>query len=301
MKPAAFDYLAPQSLDEALAALGRNGSEAKVLAGGQSLIPLLSFRLAKPAVLIDLNRVPGLDFLSERADGGLSVGALVRQRRLEKEPLVARRAPLLAEAMPWVAHPQIRNRGTLGGSLAHADPAAELPALAVVLGARLRLRSAAGERWVTAADFFVGLLTTALEPEEMVVEVEIPPLPARTGWAFLEVARRHGDYAQAGVAALLTLDSEGRCREARWAYLSAGDAPVAAREAAAMLGGEFPSERLFDQAAGLAAEREIDPAGDIHASAEFKRHLARVLTRRALTTAAARARAAAEASPGGPR
>jgi carbon-monoxide dehydrogenase medium subunit len=293
MKPAPFEYEAPTSLDAALDLMARHGADAKLLAGGQSLIPVMNFRLAEPALLVDINRVAELDFLRQDADGTLRIGALTRQRRLERDPLVAKAAPLLHEAVPFIAHPQIRNRGTFGGSLAHADPAAELPALAVALGARLRLRRKDGDRWVDAADFFAGLFTTALEPEEILVEAAIPPAPPRTGWAFLEIARRHGDYAQAGIAARVTLDESGRCREARLVYLSAGDAPVQARRAAGLLIGEELSEAVIEAAAEKASRDEIHPPGDVHSTPEFKRHLARVLTRRALRKAAERAREAA--------
>ncbi len=293
MKPAPFEYEAPASLDAALDLLARHGGDAKILAGGQSLIPVMNFRLAEPALLVDINRVAELDFLRRDADGTLRIGALTRQRRLERDPLVAEAAPLLHEAVPFIAHPQIRNRGTFGGSLAHADPAAELPALAVALDARLRLRRKGGDRWVNAADFFAGLFTTALEPEEILAEAAIPPAPPRTGWAFLEIARRHGDYAQAGVAARVTLDDSGRCREARLVYLSACDAPVQAPEAARLLAGEELSEAALSAAAEKASRDEIHPAGDVHSTPEFKRHLARVLTRRALRRAADRAQGAA--------
>ena len=290
MKPAPFEYQAPATLDAALDLLARRGGEAKILAGGQSLIPVMNFRLAEPALLVDVNKLAELDFIRRGEDGTLAVGALVRQRRLERDPLVAAMAPLLREAVPFIAHPQIRNRGTLGGSLAHADPAAELPAIAVALRARVRLRRLGGERWVDARDFFAGLFTTALEPDEILAEVAIPPLPARTGWAFLEVARRHGDYAQVGIAALVTLDDSGRCREARLVYLSVGDGPVDAREAARLLVGEEISAATIAAAAEKASRDEIDPRGDVHATPEFKRHLARVLTGRALRRAAERAR-----------
>ncbi len=293
MKPAPFEYEAPTSLDAALDLMARHGADAKLLAGGQSLIPVMNFRLAEPALLVDINRVAELDFLRQDADGTLRIGALTRQRRLERDPLVAKVAPLLHEAVPFIAHPQIRNRGTFGGSLAHADPAAELPALAVALDARLRLRRTGGDRWVDAAGFFAGLFTTALEPEEILVEAAIPPAPPRTGWAFLEIARRHGDYAQAGIAARVTLDESGRCREARLVYLSAGDAPVQAREAARLLAGQELSEAAIEAAAEKASRDEIHPPGDVHSTPEFKRHLARVLTRRALRKAAERAREAA--------
>src|SRR3954467_5588969 len=179
MKPAPFDYEAPASLDAALDLLARHGADAKILAGGQSLIPVMNFRLAEPALLIDINRVAELDFIRRDADGTLRIGALTRQRRLERDPLVAEAAPLLHEAVPHVAHPQIRNRGTFGGSLAHADPAAEAPALVVALDAQLRAQSTTGERLIPAAEFFFGIFTTALEPEEILVEVLVPPLAPR--------------------------------------------------------------------------------------------------------------------------
>jgi len=289
MKPAAFDYQAPDSLAAALALLAERGGDAKILAGGQSLIPVMNFRLAQPALLIDLNRVGELAFLQKTADGGLAIGAMTRQRRLERDPLVQEAAPLLAEAVPFIAHPQIRNRGTLGGSLSHADPAAELPALAVALRARLHLRRAGGERWVEARDFFAGLFTTALAPDEILAEVEIPPLPPRTGWSFMEVARRRGDYAQVGLAALVTLADDGRCREARLVFLSVGDRPVEASQAAGLLAGERLTPEVIAAAADKAARDEMDPGSDVHASAAFKRHLARVLTKRAVAKAAERA------------
>ena len=289
MKPAPFEYQAPDSLDAALDLLARSGGEAKLLAGGQSLIPVMNFRLAQPSLLVDLNRLRDLDYLKEEA-GGLRIGAMTRQRRLERDPLVPRLAPLLREAVPFIAHPQIRNRGTVGGSLAHADPAAELPAVAVALDARFRLQRTAGERWVEARDFFAGLFATVLEPDEMLVEVALPPPAPKTGWAFLEVARRHGDYAQVGIAARVTLDDAGKCREARLVYLSVGDGPVEAREAARMLAGTDLSDGAIAAASEKASRDEMDPTGDIHASADFKRHLARVLTGRALRRAAERAR-----------
>jgi len=287
MKPAPFEYQAPSSLDAALDLLSDRGGDAKVLAGGQSLIPVMNFRLAEPALLVDINKLAELDFIRRSADGGLEVGALTRQRRVERDPLVAEAAPLLHETIPFIAHPQIRNRGTFGGSLAHADPAAELPAIAVALRARFRLRKAGGDRWVNAADFFGGLFTTSLEPDEILVEVAIPPMPAHTGWSFLEIARRHGDYAQIGVAALVTLDDAGLCREARLVYLSAGDVPIEAREAAGLLAGQEISPEAITAAAEKAAQ-EIRPFSDLHATADFKRHLARVITGRALRKAVER-------------
>ncbi|MEP7357448.1 MAG: xanthine dehydrogenase family protein subunit M [Anaerolineales bacterium] len=298
MKPAAFEYAAPTTLDEALALKAEHGDEAKFLAGGQSLVPAMNFRLVQAALLVDLNRLGELDYVREAADGGLRLGAMTRQRRLERDPLIAKRAPLLHAAMPDVAHPQIRNRGTLGGSLAHADPASELPVVAVALEARLRAQSAGGERWIAAADFFQGLFTTALAANEMLVEVALPPLPARTGTAFLEFARRRGDYAMMGVAAVVTLDEAGRCQRVRLVYLNAGDGPMLAAQAAARLMGEDPTAGLLAEAARLAAETEISPTGNVHATPAYQRHLAAVLGRRALVSAVERARlSASQAGP----
>lgn len=301
MKPAPFRYHAPETLDEALALLAEHGADAKPLAGGQSLVPAMNFRLARPSVLVDLNRIPALDRIepvngggASPSDGGLRLGAMTRQRAAETSPLVAARAPLLAEALPLVAHPQIRNRGTVGGSLAHADPAAELPAVAVALGARLTAASTGGERTIDAADFFTGLMATALEPEELLVGIEVPPPPPRSGWCFVELARRHGDYALIGVAGGVTLDAAGRCAGSRIVLVSAGEVPVVATGAAAALAGAQPGAEAARAAAETAAA-EADPPADIHASADYRRQLVRVLVRRALETAFQRA-----AQPAGP-
>lgn len=292
MKPASFDYYAPQSLAEALALKAQHGDDAKFLAGGQSLIPAMNFRVAQPAILIDINGVAGLDVIRLEGDE-LRLGALARHRQVERDALVRDHAPLLHETMPHIAHPQIRNRGTLGGSLAHADPAAELPVICTALDARLRAQSTRGERWITAQDFFVTLFTTALEPDEMLVEVSLPARPARTGTAFMEAARRHGDYAMLGVAAVVTLDEAGRCARARLVYLNAGDRPAAAEQAAAALAGQTLTAEGIDAAAAQAAAHEIEPMGSsVHATPEYQRHLARVLGRRALALAAERAAAA---------
>ncbi len=289
MKPAPFDYVAPESIDEVLSLLVQHGDDAKLLAGGQSLIPVLNFRLARPAILIDMNRVPGLDAIRETDEGGLSLGAMVRQSRLENNPVVARLAPLLYEAVPFVAHPQIRNRGTVGGSLAHADPAAELPAVATALEARFRLSSTAESRWVSARDFYSGLFTTELKSEEALVEIEFPRWTDRTGWAFQEIARRHGDYAMAGLAAVVSMDREGICTRVKLVFLSVGDTPVEASGAAQILEGNTPSPALIDEMAEVAARDEVEPSSDIHSSSEFKRHLCRVLTKRVVEAALLRA------------
>ncbi len=288
MKPAPFDYFTPATLDEALALLAEHGGEAKPLAGGQSLIPAMNFRLARPAVLVDLNGISELAYVRPES-GGVAVGAMTRQRVVERSEVVARAAPLLAEALPSIAHPQIRNRGTVGGSIAHADPSAELPAVMLALDARFRAQGSTGERSIPAAEFFKGMLETALEPGELLVEIAVPPLPASTGTAFLEVARRHGDYAMVGVAVIVTLDPRGRCKQARISLLSVGDGPVLATEAGKVLAGQTPSADLLRAAGNTAATHDIDPPSDIHATAAYRRRLAAVLTRRALGRAFERA------------
>jgi len=288
MKPAPFAYHRPATVDDALALLAQHGGEAKPLAGGQSLIPAMNFRLARPAVLIDLNRIATLAGIRGGADG-VRIGAMTRQRAVERDATLAQHVPLLAEALPHVAHPQIRTRGTVGGSLAHADPAAELPAVMVALGATFELRSPRGTRSVAAEEYYTGLFTTALAPDELLVEIAIPPAGPRRGSAFAEVARRHGDYALAGVAAVVALDDAGRCREARIALLSVGDGPVLARKAAKAITGEVPTADAIQEAADAAASKDVDPPGDIHASAAYRRQLVSVLVRRTLQRACERA------------
>jgi aerobic carbon-monoxide dehydrogenase medium subunit len=288
MKPAPFDYVAPDSVDAALDILAEQGDDAKLLAGGQSLIPAMNFRVVQPALLVDMNRLSELDYV-QAAAGGLRLGALCRQRRLEQDPLVAEQAPLLREAVPFIAHSQIRNRGTLGGSLVHADPAAELPVIMTALQARFRLQNVSGDRWVNADDFFQGFFMVDMSPDEMLVEVALPPLSPGSGYAFMELARRQGDYAMMGVAVVLTLDETDACREARLVYLNAGGGPVTAVAAAQMLQGQKESAELFT-AVGHAAAQEIDPLGNVHATIAYQRHLAEVLTRRALARAFGRAR-----------
>jgi carbon-monoxide dehydrogenase medium subunit len=239
-------------------------------------------------MLVDLNRVSGLSFI--RAEGDvIRIGAMARERHLEFDKTIEKRTPLLHEAVPFIAHPQVRNRGTIGGSIVNADPAAELPMLMVALSARLKASSSAGERWLTANDFFVGMFTTALEPDEILTEIELPFMPARTGWSFTEVAPRAGDYAMMGVAALVTLDESGKCVSATLVYLNAGDGPVTATEATQMLVGESLTDTLIESAATHASEKEINPFGNMHASAEFQRHLAKVLTKKTLKIATQRA------------
>jgi carbon-monoxide dehydrogenase medium subunit len=277
------EYEAPATVAEAVGLLAEHQDEASVLAGGQSLIPLLALRLARPAVLIDIN---GLDELSgvSAADGRVVIGAMTREYAAEESETVAAAVPLLAAALPLIGHEAIRSRGTIGGSLAHADPAAELPAVAVALGAEFVVRSQAGERVIPAADWFQGYLATARRPDEILVEVRFPAAAPGTGAAFQEVARRHGDFAMAGVAASLTL-SDGSISEARLAFSGVADVPVRAVEAESLLVGEQPSAALFQEAARRATAG-IDPPADLHGSSEYRKKIAATLVRRGLQAAA---------------
>jgi len=282
VKPPRFDYHAPASVDEAIGLLGRYGGEAKVLAGGQSLVPLLNFRLSRPAALIDLNRIPALAYIDE-VDGHVRLGAMTRQRTIEFSPVVARRLPLLAEATRWVGHLPIRTRGTIGGSIAHADPSAEYPAVLAALEGQVVARGPRGERVLGPEALFRTYLTTSLEPDEILTEVRLPAMPAGAGFAFEEFARRHGDFAIVGIAALLVMDGE-RCARARLATAGAGPVPVRLREAEAILERQGAGDDAI-QAAARAATGLVDPDSDIHASADYRRHLTGVLTARALRRA----------------
>lgn len=290
MKPAAFDYFVPTSLEEALTLLASYGTDAKILAGGQSLVPAMNFRLAQPAVLIDINRVSELNYIRTDEAGNLRIGALTRQRAVERSREVAHAAPLLHETMPFIAHVQIRNRGTIGGSLAHADPAAELPAVAVTAEATFELQNQNGARRIGAEDFYLALFTTALAPDEILTEIQIPTLPERTGWAVQEVSRRRGDYAMAGATAMLSLDERGFCQRVKITYLSVGDGPVSAAKAEAYLSGQLPTVETICAAAEIAAADDVDPVSDIHASSRYRRHLVKVLTKAVLNAALKRVR-----------
>lgn len=289
MKPAPFEYYAPTTVEEALSRLTEHGYDAKVLAGGQSLIPMMNFRLVQPSVLIDLNNIPELSYIRPDENGGLRLGAMTRHHQVEVDPLVAERAPLLHETMPKIAYSQIRSRGTFGGSVSHADPSAELVSLSVALNGRFRLRNQNGERWVPANEFFVGLFTTVLEPDELLVEAALPSMRARSGWSLMEVARRPHDFALVGAAAVVSLDENNLCQEAQMVFLSAGDVPMVAHKAVELLKGQAPTMEAIHAAAEVAASEDIDPSSDIHATAEFRRHLANVLSRRALEQAFKRA------------
>lgn len=281
MKPAPFRYARPRTVAETVRVLADAGGEGKILAGGQSLVPMLNMRLARPSLVIDLNAVHGLDVITASTAGGLRIGALVRHADLAASPLVRERAPLLAEAARHIGHTAIRNRGTLGGSLAHADPAAELPAAAVALDASLVIVGRRGTRMVPASDFFVGLLTTALEADEILTEIHIPP--GRDAWGFAELARRPGDYALVGVAAVVATNND-RGESARIVAFGIGDRPVRLRAAEGVLVGA-PLDAGCAQVAGSAAYEVSAPADDLHASGAYRRHLTAVLTEQAVADA----------------
>jgi aerobic carbon-monoxide dehydrogenase medium subunit len=285
VKPPPFEYVAPRTLDEAVEALSDSDGEAKVLAGGQSLIPLLNFRLARPSRLVDLNRIASLAGIRERR-GGLSMGAMTRDAMVERDPRTAQRVPLLDEAIRWVGHAAIRSRGTVGGNLAHADPAAELPAVAVCLGAQITAVSPRGTRTLDAEDFFVGYLTTRLQPDEILTEVWWPGIRQNVGQAWMEFARRHGDFALAGVAVSLEVERD-QVRDSRIVLTGVAGKPFRAREAETLLVGAGVQERA--SAAADAVRSAIDPDADIHASKEYRTQLAGVLTERAIRLAFSRA------------
>jgi len=285
VKPARFDYYDPTTLAEALSLLAQFGDTAKPLAGGQSLVPMMNMRLARPAQLVDLNRLGELDYL-EVDKGQLRIGAMTRQRTLERSAIVAEGWPLLEEATHYIGHVQIRNRGTVGGSLVHAYPSAELPVVMTALDATLVLRSAQGERLVRAEEFFVDVMTTVLQPGELLVEVRVPQADSGTGASFQEVSRRHGDFALMGVAAIITPDANGNVRGARLVFT--GAIPARSRKAEELLIGKPPDRDLFGEAARVAA-MTLDPESDVHASAQYRKEVATVLGRRALEQAASRA------------
>jgi len=287
MKPPPFEYAAPTTVEEAVALLQKHDGEAMLLAGGQSLMPLLNMRFARPAALIDLNRVEGLAGIREEG-GVLVIGAMTTKRAVERSSLVASRQPLLHAATTWIAHPQIRNRGTVGGSMAQADPAAEYPAVAVALDARFTLVGPDGARHVAAADFFVTYLTTARGEDEVLTEVRVPVLATGTGWSIQEVSRRHGDFAMVGAVTTLRIDG-GRCADPRVVLFGVGPTPLRAAAAEQAIAGRAPAEDAFEAAGRAAGDALEDPISDVHASAEYRRHLAGVMTRRSLAEAASRA------------
>lgn len=284
MKPPRFYYCSPHMLDEALALLDRNSEDTKVLAGGQSFVPLLNMRLASPAYVVDINHIAELQYM-EQEDSYLAIGATVRQRQVERSPLVQEKHPLLVEVIKHIGHMQIRNRGTVVGSVAHADPAAELPALLTCLNGEVLVQSIHGERVIKAEEFFTGYLSTALEPGEMLTEVRFPLLAPKAGWAFLEFARRSGDYALVGAAAVLTPAADSLCISAHIAYLGIAGAPIRGYDVEAAVVGTALDESTLGAAAEASRVLVSDDMEDVHASVEYRRVLTGELTKRVLRAA----------------
>ncbi|MDP9343400.1 MAG: xanthine dehydrogenase family protein subunit M [Actinomycetota bacterium] len=282
MLPASFQYHCPSSLDEALGLLGEHSAEGKVLAGGQSLVPLMKLRFAAPDHLIDINRVPGLDGLAEQ-DGSLRVGALVRNSTLERSDLLKSRYPVMAAAAPMISDPIVRNLGTLAGSLVHADPAGDWGSVMLALGASVVLRSSRGEREVPAREFLVDTFTTTIEPDEVLTEVRVPAPPARSGGTYLKLERKVGDFATVAVAVHLSL-SNGTIERAGIALTAVGSRNIGAEEAEGFLAGAEPTDEAFAEAGRLAAQA-AHPQSDVRGSADYKRHMVEVFTRRGLATA----------------
>jgi CO/xanthine dehydrogenase FAD-binding subunit len=282
MKPPDFEYLRPDSIEAAADALAAAAGDAKVLAGGQSLVPLLNFRFVSPGLLVDIGRIPGLSNI-EWSDGSLTLGAMTPTRRCEREPAIRATIPLLSTASAWVGHPQIRNRGTIGGSLAHADPAAELPAIFVLLDGEVTARSARGSRTIKASDLFEGFLTTSLGEDEILTSIRVPVPSAGTRWGFREFAHRRGDFALAGAAVTLAFDGSGAITEARIVAFGTPDRPLRMVEAEAVLNGQRPTAAALEEAADTAAAAAS--ADDARPDAEYRRALMRTVTRRALTDA----------------
>jgi carbon-monoxide dehydrogenase medium subunit len=283
MKPAPFAYVDPETIDEVVELLAEHGDDAKLLAGGQSLVPVLNFRLGRPALLIDINRVSDLQGIVQE-NGRLVIKAITRQAELER--WVAQRPAwaLLGRALSLIGHVAIRSRGTIGGSIAHADPAAELPAILLALDGEVVARSRSGERVIPASDLFIGPLTTILQSDELLAEVRLPTLPDGAGWSFIEVARRHGDFALVGVAATIICDDQGKVEKASLALFGAGDTPIRAAEAEGALVGEKPTLEAVKAAAAMVGS-SLSPFDDLHATAEYRAHVAGVLAERALSQA----------------
>ena len=286
MKPASFDYYAPGTVDEAVRILADAGRDGRVLAGGQSLMPMLNCRIVNPAVLVDINRIDGLDRV-EATDTGLTLGALVRHAELLRNPQIRAGWPLLSEATAYVAHQAIRNRGTVCGSIAHNDPAAEQPSMLVTLAGSVVIAGQGGRRELPAEDFLTGIMSNALEPGEMVVAVRYPPPAAGTSSAFVEFARRLGDFALAGAAVTLTI-RKGVCEQARVTVVGMGEGPFRGRDAEAVLSGRALDDKTSKDAFAEAVAKvvaAVEPSEDVHASADYRRHLAGVMTARALQMA----------------
>jgi len=290
MKPAPFEYYAPKTVEEALQNLTDLGYSGKVLAGGQSLIPAMNFRMARPSALVDLNKVEELFYIKPTDDGGFAIGTMTRDSTVEHSPEIRRRNPIVAEAISHIGHSQIRVRGTFGGAIAHADPAAQIPALCVALDARVLLKRKGSERWVNTRDLIVGPFMTIIEPEEMLAEVVLPPVAPRTGQSYQAVSRQRGGYAQAGVISTVTLDNRDHVKDVRCVLFSVGEVPILSQYASKVLVGNLATDEAIADVAAYAARHECDPGADIHGTVEYRRHLVEVLVRRALTESVQRAK-----------
>lgn len=290
MKPVNFDYYAPTSVEEALDTLAELGYNGKVLAGGQSLIAAMNFRMARPGALVDLNNIPELSYINPTSEGGLAIGTMTRVYAVEHSPEVAKRFPLLPEVAKFIAHPQIRRRGTFGGAIAHADPAGQLPSISMVMNMKCLIKGKGKEdRWVDAPDLIVGPFMTTIEPDEMLAEVVLHPLSPRTGAKYEQVSRQNGGYAQSAVASIVTLDEKDNCKDVRMILMGVGELPILSVKAVEILVGNKPSKDAIEAVAEAAANTEIDPATDLHGTAEYRRSITRVLVIRSLTEAFARA------------
>lgn len=283
MKPCVFEYFKPRSVQEAIALLDIHKDKAKILAGGQSLVPMMNFRLARPEILIDINGIKELEYIKVDGDE-LAIGALTRERDIELSPLVVEKWPLLARAISFIGHSAVRNRGTIGGSLVHADPSAEIPTSLYALNGTLRVVRRASEEILKPEDFFLTYLTTSLEPSDLLVEVRIPPLPEKTGWSFLELSRRSGDFAIVAVGILMTMEDGERCREACISMGGVAPTPIRAQAAETLLSGQKITEKSIAEAAQEAAEA-TETESDYHASAAYRKDMVRVLVHRGLREA----------------
>jgi len=290
MKPVNFDYYAPSSVDEALDTLAELGYDGKVLAGGQSLIAAMNFRMARPSALVDLNNIPELSYINPTADGGLAIGTMTRVSTVEYSQEVIKRFPLLIEVAKYIAHPQIRRRGTFGGAIAHADPAGQLPSISMVMNMQALIKGKGTERWVAAPDLIIGPFMTVIEPNEMLAELVIKPHPPRTGAKYVQVSRQSGGYAQSAVASIVTLDENEICKDVHMVLMSVAEVPILSEKAREILIGNKPSKDAIEAVAEAASTSEIDPASDLHASADYRRSITRVLIVRSLTEAFERAK-----------
>lgn len=286
MKPTAFEYFTPTTVQEALQLMESQGDEAKIIAGGQSLVAMMNFRAARPEALIDINNITELDYLREEGDE-IVIGALTRERTLEVSPLIKEKCPILAKAITHIGHLPIRFRGTVGGTLVHADPTAEIPVTSVALDAKMKIAGPSGERVVSAGEFFLTYLTSAIEENELLVEVRIPTFPSKTtAWSYVDISRRFGDFAIVAVASILSMDDAGVCQEARISLGGVAPTPIRAKEAEALLAGQKLTDEIIEAAAAKAAESDdVDPDSDYHATAEYRKAMAKVLTKRGLKEA----------------